>query len=217
MNSATASKLPKRTTFRHGDLRRALLDAGLAMARAGGPDAVVLREATRQAGVVPNAAYRHFSNQAELLAAVRSACIASLAVAIEAELQALRPGKDPAAFARRSLRAVGHGYMAFALSEPGLFRTAFSVPAPVFQQPPNPENAGSSGLNPFQLLTLALDRMTAAGILRAKARPGAEFLAWSAVHGLSLLMLDGPLRGIDLPTAQHFGTRLLDMVERGLT
>jgi AcrR family transcriptional regulator len=217
MKPATASELPKRATFRHGDLRRALLDAGVAMARAGGPDAVILREATRQAGVVPNAAYRHFSNQAELLAAVRSACIASLAVAIEAELNTLRPGKDPAAFARRSLRAVGHAYMSFALSEPGLFRTAFSVPPPVFQQPPNPANAGTSGLNPFQLLTLALDRMAAAGILRAKDRHGAEFLAWSAVHGLSLLMLDGPLRGIDLSTAQHFGKRLLDMVERGLT
>jgi AcrR family transcriptional regulator len=216
MKPDAASKAPKRTTFRHGDLRRALLDAGLAMARAGGPDAVVLREATRQAGVVPNAAYRHFANQAELLAAVRSACIAALAVAIEDELNSLRPGKDPAAYARRSLRAVGTGYMNFALREPGLFHTAFSVPAPVFQ-PPNPANAGATGLNPFQLLTLALDRMAAAGILRAKDRPGAEFLAWSTVHGMSILMLDGPLRGIDAPTAQHFGKRLLDMVERGLS
>jgi AcrR family transcriptional regulator len=207
----------KRTTFRHGDLRRALLDAGLAMARTGGPDAVILREATRQAGVVPNAAYRHFHNQAELLAAVRSACIATLALEIEAEMNKLRPGKDAASYARRSLRAVGAAYMAFALREPGLFKTAFSVPAPVFEQPPNPENAGATGLNPFQLLTLALDRMAAAGILKPKDRPGAEFLAWSTVHGMSILMLDGPLRGIDAATAQHFGKRLLDMVERGLS
>lgn len=215
MKSAAASKSPQRTTFRHGDLRRALLDAGMAMARTGGPDAIVLREATRQAGVVPNAAYRHFRNQAELLGAVRSACLSMLAVEIETEMSKLRPGKDEAAYARRSLRAVGTGYMAFALREPGLFHTAFSVPAPVFE-PPNPANAGATGLNPFQLLTLALDRMAAAGILRAKERPGAEFLAWSAVHGLSILMLDGPLRGLDAPTAQHFGKRLLDMVERGL-
>ena len=51
---------PQRSTYRHGDLRRALLDAGIELARSGGPDAVVLREATRRAGVVPNAAYRHF-------------------------------------------------------------------------------------------------------------------------------------------------------------
>ena len=52
-----------RATYRHGDLRQALLDAGLAMAREGGPDAVVLREATRRAGVSPNAAYRHFADR----------------------------------------------------------------------------------------------------------------------------------------------------------
>ena len=34
---------PARATYRHGDLRRALLDAGVALARAGGPQAVVLR------------------------------------------------------------------------------------------------------------------------------------------------------------------------------
>ena len=33
-----------RSTYRHGDLRRALLDAGIELARGGGPDAVVLRE-----------------------------------------------------------------------------------------------------------------------------------------------------------------------------
>ena len=50
-----------RSTYRHGDLRRALLEAGTELARGGGPDAVVLREATRRAGVVPSAAYRHTS------------------------------------------------------------------------------------------------------------------------------------------------------------
>ncbi len=57
--------IEKRKTFRHGDLRNALLTAGLEMARMGGPNAVILREATRQAGVSPNAAYRHFASQAD--------------------------------------------------------------------------------------------------------------------------------------------------------
>jgi len=51
--------IQKRKTFHHGDLRNALMAAGIEMARVGGPDAVILREATRQAGVSPNAAYRH--------------------------------------------------------------------------------------------------------------------------------------------------------------
>src|SRR5215472_17309598 len=77
---------PARDTYRHGDLRRALLEAGLALARDGGPDAVVLREATRRAGVVPNAAYRHFANRHALLQAVRAAALSALAVAMETEL-----------------------------------------------------------------------------------------------------------------------------------
>ena len=65
---------PARSTYRHGDLRRALLDAGIELALAGGPDAIVLREATRRAGVAPNAAYLHFAGRLDLLQEVRAIC-----------------------------------------------------------------------------------------------------------------------------------------------
>ena len=126
--------IEKRKTFRHGDLRNALLTAGREMARVGGPDAVILREATRQAGVSPNAAYRHFTNQSALLDAVRSACLSKLAAAIEDEMKRCRPGRDPQAFGRKSLRAVGMGYLGFAMREPGMFRTVFSVPPSVHSE-----------------------------------------------------------------------------------
>jgi len=207
--------LEKRKTFRHGDLRNALLRAGLEMARNGGPDAVVLREATRQAGVSPNAAYRHFSSQAELLDAVRSACLSRVAAAIETELKKCRLGRNPQAFARKSLRAVGMGYLGFAMSEPGLFRTAFSVPPAVHE--PNPANTASMGLNAFQLLSLALDRMQESGLLSRKDRKDAEYLAWSTVHGLALLALEGPLRQMPREMVLGLGERLVVMVERGLS
>jgi AcrR family transcriptional regulator len=210
----TAS-IEKRKTFRHGDLRNALLAAGIDMARAGGPNAVVLREATRQAGVSPNAAYRHFANQAELLDAVRSACLSRLAAAIEDEMKKCRPGRDAQAFARKSLRAVGMGYLGFAMKEPGMFRTAFSVPPPVHS--PNPANTASMGLNAFQLLSLALDRMLAGGLLSKKVRQDAEYLAWSTVHGLALLVLEGPLHQMPQEMVLALGDRLVAMVERGLS
>ena len=210
----TAS-IEKRKTFRHGDLRNALMAAGIEMARAGGPNAVVLREATRQAGVSPNAAYRHFANQAELLDAVRSACLSRLAAAIEGEMKKCRPGRDPQAFARKSLRAVGMGYLGFAMKEPGVFRTAFSVPPPVHS--PNPANTASMGLNAFQLLSLALDRMLAGGLISKKVRQDAEYLAWSTVHGLALLALEGPLHQMPHEIVLALGDRLVVMVERGLS
>src|SRR4051812_49263129 len=207
--------IEKRKTFRHGDLRNALVTAGLEMAKAGGPNAVVLREATRHAGVSPNAAYRHFANQSALLEGVRSACISQLAAAIEDEMKKCRPGRDPQAFARKSLRAVGMAYLGFAMREPGMFRTAFSVPPPVHS--PDPANTASMGLNPFQLLSLALDRMQESGLLRAKNRDGAEYLAWSTVHGLALLALEGPLHDMQPQRVLALGERLVSMVERGLS
>ncbi len=123
-----ADSRPARDTYRHGDLRRALLAAGIDLARAGGPDAVVLREATRRVGVSPAAAYRHFADRHALLHAVCAVALSTLAMAMEAELAALPADAEPADAGRARLRAVGMGYLRFALAEPGLFRTAFAVP-----------------------------------------------------------------------------------------
>jgi AcrR family transcriptional regulator len=202
-----------RATYRHGDLRRALVDAGIALARHGGPNAVVLREATRRAGVVPNAAYRHFRSRDELLQAVRDAALAALAVTMENELAAVRRDDD-ADYARASLRAIGAAYLRFAQTEPGLFRTAFATgPAP---GEGDRVIAGTSGLGPFELLAAALDRLVASGVLPSDRRPAAEYLAWSAVHGLAMLVLDGPLRRMTDAERESVAARLLTMVEKGI-
>jgi AcrR family transcriptional regulator len=212
----TGKKRPTvRKTFRHGNLRRALLEAGIALAREGGPNAIVLREATRRAGVAPNAAYRHFSSHSDLLQAVRAAALSSLALAIEAEIAGVRPSKLSLESARATLRAVGTGYLKFALAETGLFRTAFSVPDRV-EGDVDAAKAGKSGLNPFQLLSAALDLMVAAGALPQERRPAAEYLAWSAVHGLAFLIIEGPLKGASRKEIRAISDRLLQMVEKGL-
>ena len=213
--TAAGAGSPGRSTYRHGDLWRALLEAGTELARGGGPDAVVLREATRRAGVVPSAAYRHFADRGALLGAVCSAAQSALAVAMEDELAGVGDGGDAPDRARARLRAVGTGYLRFARAEPGLFRTAFS-PSKDLRSAHSPARAGEGGLTPFQILSSALDGLVDAGVLSRERRPGAEFLAWSAVHGLAMLLIDGPLRVLDGDQAQKAVQRLLDMVERGL-
>jgi AcrR family transcriptional regulator len=215
MKAAKKKRPPARKTFRHGDLRRALLEAGIQLARKGGPNAVVLREATRQAGVAPNAAYRHFSSRGDLLQAVRAAALSSLAVAIEAEIAGVRRSTRPTQSARATLRAVGTGYLKFALAETGLFRTAFSVPDRV-EGDADPAKTGESGLNPFQLLGSALDRLVEAGVLPRERRAGAEYVAWSAVHGLAFLFIEGPLSRASAKEIHVVSDRLLQMVEKGL-
>lgn len=204
-----------RDTYRHGDLRHALLEAGIELARAGGADAIVLREATRRAGVVPNAAYRHFASRQELLLAVRAYTLSQLAITMESEMAALEEEPGSADHARACLRAVGFGYLRFAHAEPGLFRTAFSVPLND-ETEADPARAGRSGLNPFQLLGAALDRLVDTGVLPPQRRLGAEYLAWSAVHGLAVLFTDGPLRNLTDAQRAVVGRRVVDMVEKGL-
>jgi AcrR family transcriptional regulator len=194
----------RRIAYRHGDLRNALLEAGLRLAAAGGPSAVVLREATRQAGVSPNAAYRHFHDREALLAAVGVRCLALVAAEIAAELAGTARGAD----VRAQLDAVGRAYVHFALREPGLFRTAFSV----HTEPEAARGAEPGGLGPFGLLLDVLDRAVAHGVLPRERRPGAEVAAWSAVHGLALLLLDGPLRSV--PEAEREG--LIEAVLRAV-
>src|SRR5258708_21159851 len=127
-----------------GAVRDGLVAAGLEVARGGGPDAVVLGEATQMVGVVPNAAYRHFAGRDELLAAVAAAAMRELAARMAAGVGRVR-GKygDPAA-ARRRLRAIGTAYLEFARHEPRLFATAFAVPP----QQDSGAPAGAAGRHP---------------------------------------------------------------------
>lgn len=203
-----------RSTYRHGDLRRSLINAGVDLARAGGPDAVVLREATRRAGVSPNAAYRHFADRAELVNAVSDAAQGFAAAAMEAELAQLPPADDVAS-AQERLRAVGIGYLRFARDEPGLFRVAFGVPGGL-DRAFVAEKAGPGGTSPFGLLAGALDDLVRVGALPAERRPAAELLAWSAVHGLAMLILEGPLHDLDEEIRVLAGRGVVEMVVRGL-
>jgi AcrR family transcriptional regulator len=203
-----------RTSYRHGDLRRALIEAGVDLAREGGPAAVVLREATRRTGVTPNAAYRHFTDRQALLDAVCSSCQALVAQSIEADQAAIAVTQSTEA-ARLRFRAVGTGYLRFALEQPGQFQTAFSASSDM-ESATSSARAGASGLTPFQLLTQALDDLVTVGLLAPERRPAAEFLAWSSVHGLAELFIDGPLRALPAPVKQGLIVRVIDMVEKGL-
>ena len=204
-----------RQRYHHGDLRQALLAAGIDLAREGGPDAVVLREVTRRVGVSPNAAYRHFADRQALISAVSDAALAELATTIDAHIAAIPPG-NAEAVARAQLRAVGTGYVAFALDSPQLFRTAFSVPTDLGDAGA-PARSGPSGLSPFTLLTTALDQFVSSGIMPLQRRLHGEFLAWSAVHGFAMLVIDGPLRSLPRVAVDGITQRVIDMVEAGFT
>jgi hypothetical protein len=122
---------------------------------------------------------------------------------------------DPVDAAWARLGALGEAYVEFATTEPGWFRTAFAVPRSTHTFAPG-EGVGASGLGPHDLLTARLDELVEVGAMPLARRPGAEYAAWSAVHGLATLVNDGPLR--DLPAAERKQALhiVLDAVSQGL-
>jgi AcrR family transcriptional regulator len=198
-----------------GAVRDGLVAAGLELARTGGPDAVVLREATRMVGVVPNAAYRHFADRDELLAAVCAAAMRELSDRMAAGVARVRgrPG-DPAA-ARRRLNAIGVAYLEFAREEPGLFATAFALP----QQHAygGPDDGTGRDRTPLGQLRTVLDELVDAGVLSRQRRAGIEYPIWSAVHGLAVLTGPGPLRDVPDATRQHLEELTFAFIEGGLS
>jgi AcrR family transcriptional regulator len=196
-------------------VRQGLIDAGIELARTGGPEAVILREATRHVGVAPNAAYRHFADRDALLNAVCVAAMRDLAGRMEERIARVpnRYGTKIGATAR--LNAIGEAYLEFALREPGLFETAFSVPRHM-QYATDAAAAGEGGRTAFELLGAALDELADAGLLPRARRPNAEFPVWSAVHGMAMLVNQGPLRGLPAPTIGELSALLRAFVLRGL-
>lgn len=202
--------MAERASYHHGDLRNALIRAGAQLAEEGGPGAVGIRAAARQVGVTPTAAYRHFSNAMDLQCAVQEQAFDSLAATMRAELAKVDPGGDPADVAMRRLYAIGRAYVRHGLDEPGLFRTAFTSIDGAEMDP------GRQTDRAFGILSRALDELVASGYLPAERRPLAEFAAWSAVHGLVRLILDGPLADLDEANRHALVERTLQMVARGL-
>lgn len=204
--------------YHHGNLREALVEAGVELARTGGPGAVLLRAASRQAGVSHNAAYRHFANQEDLLAAVAERCMMQLGQ-LMIERTNLVTARGPVRRARARLGAIGRAYIDFARSEPGWFRTAFSSArhaadgAP--SAPPQPTDTDQI-TDPYRLLSARLDELVDVGALTPERRRGAEFAAWSAVHGLSSLLLDGPLRDLPEPQVEYAIATTLAAIDHGL-
>ena len=166
-------------------------------------------------GVVPNAAYRHFADRDELLAAVCAAAMGELAGRMAAGVARVRGKHGDAAAARRRLRAIGVAYLEFAREEPGLFATAFALPQPHAYGAPH-DGAGPDR-TPLGQLRTVLDELVDAGVLDRQRRDGIEYPIWSAVHGLAVLAGQGPLRDVPDATRQHLEELTLTFIGSALT
>jgi len=209
-----------RRRYHHGDLRRAMVEAAVELAREAGPPGVVLREVARRVGVSAAAAYRHFASREELLAEVAAAARDGLDAAMAEQLQvraAAAPPVTPEQAAAAGLIALGHGYVAFALAEPGLFRGAFLGGQPTAGMQRWVPSASMVSSGPYARLLAALEAMELAGVLRADLDVHTAALdVWSTVHGLAELLL-GPQRFLAADDRDRSVEQVLDFILRGVS
>ncbi|HYN13969.1 MAG TPA: TetR/AcrR family transcriptional regulator [Burkholderiales bacterium] len=153
------------STYHHGDLRAALLRAAGKILEEKGIAGLSLREAARQAEVSHNAPYRHFADRESLLAALAAEGFAILSQDLEA-----------------AGREMGAAYVGFALQHPQRFRLMFGGLLPIAKYEDLRVSAGRA----YQALVELMKSHKEIADPEAAAAA-----AWSLVHGLSHLLLDG--------------------------
>ena len=207
-----------RAAYHHGDLPNALADAATDLARSGGPEAVVLREAARRVGVSAAAAYRHYASHCELLQAVKHRAVAALADALADGLDGGEPLPGRADDALRRFRNLGSAYIGFALANPGLYHAAFVLHSPFCREEAvfGDVKEQIAASRPYQILSESLDELVEVGLLHPARREPAPIAFWSSVHGLATLILDGPLAGLTEDERARAIQRTLDILIDGI-
>lgn len=170
-----------RINYHHGDLPSQAHQLALDILRDQGDTAISLRGLAKELGVSAPALYRHFADRESLLAA--------LAVTGFEELRDRLLAVDQRV-PRRALIDIGLVYVAFAQDEPNLYRLMFGGRVLPKDAHPHLDQAGHGA---FHVLQDTIDRGQQAGYLKPMPLALMTAAAWSLVHGLAQLTIDGHL------------------------
>jgi len=195
--------------YQHGNLREALVQAGLKLLAEGGVERLSLRAAAQLAGVSHAAPYRHFRDKEALVAAIAEQGFRLLTASMRTELE-----RSDAANVSQRLEAIGFGYVHFALTHPAYLQVIFGGVLTIADPPPELEAAGREA---FATLREVVATGIDAGELRAGDADEVSLACWSLVHGLSTLMINGAIPKPTTRAAQRaWSTSLLRMLDEGI-
>ena len=178
----------------HGDVRRLVLDAAIAIIETDGADSLSMREVARQAGVSHQAPYHYFGDRSGIFAAISEEGFTGLAQAFRDVLETEMPAAKAGFIA----------YLNFSREHIGHFRVMFRNDICGVITHASTQTAADSA---FEELRLMVARITGPEIDPNNAFTFATML-WSLSHGLATLVTDGPL-----PNKVPPGTNLEDQIQ----
>lgn len=193
--------------YHHGDLRRALLDAGLELIKEHGPSGITLREAARRAGVTHAAPYRHFTDKEALLAALA-----------EEGFNRLRADIEEAIVGTHGLgrtEAIGVAYVRFARKNPQQFRVMFGSEIGDKRKYPSLAQADQSV---FDLVAEAIRGGQETGEIPPGNPARMGLVSWSMLHGVASLVVDGQMEraGVRDEAIEDFARRVARTASAGM-
>ena len=188
--AVSPAKRPRRKRagrYHHGDLRRALVEEAVRTIHTAGVEHLTLRGIGEKLGVSRTALYRHFSDKQALLAGVGREGFRMLRLALTEAWEEHGKGRE-------GFDAMGSAYVQFAVAHPSHYRVMFgrflescSKDAEFIQE----------ATAAFQVLVDSLVEQQRSGLIRRDDPVLLARFIWSVVHGISMLVIDGQLRGLD--------------------
>ena len=179
--------------YHHGNLHDELLRIAVQLGKRSGPDAITVRAVTREAGVSPTSAYRHFKDQEELHDKVAELATDELVRRLHKTTETAEGLDFP-----EHLMQIGYAYLEFALDETNFFRCMLEWKALRFMLGVDPNTEDDPKMDHLQQIrdffallsrhAEALDNTTDSTYFMQNA-----LLAWSTIHGFTVLAITGPM------------------------
>ncbi|MEM9157531.1 MAG: TetR/AcrR family transcriptional regulator [Verrucomicrobiota bacterium] len=181
----------EKATYHHGDLKKALTEAGLQVLQQEGLNALSLRRVAREASVSPAAPYRHFTDKHALLIAISEHGFTELESRLR-DSKENRPG---------DIDASGAAYLSFAIENPELYRLMFTQN--IMRETEADHDAKERSREAFLRLVETIENGIQNNHIEDTQCHMLALSAWSLVHGVSMLAIDGVLAGSPFEELSH--------------
>ena len=176
--------MPKKKTYHHGDLKNALIKAGVDILAKDGVSGLSLRKVASKAGVSHSAPYSHFADKQALIAAISTEGFRQLYERVNAVAEEFKTKPS------RQLVEVAWAYVQFAMDDRDRFKVMFS--GILEKEREYPEFVAEAQRN-FQLVKMIVEANQAAGVLRSGPSDLVALSAWGIIHGFVMLLLEGQI------------------------